>query len=95
MQPDAYLLGSNYPNPFNSTTEIQYALPEAARVSIIVVDLLGREVARPVDGRQERGYHTAMIDGTAWSSGVYIYRMEATGESGETFTDTRRLTLLK
>lgn len=93
--PVEFDLDANYPNPFTTSTEIRFSLPEAADVSLIVVDLLGREVARLVDGRREVGYHRARVDGGGWAGGVYLYRIEATGASGEHFTHTGRMTLMR
>lgn len=86
---------ANYPNPFTASTEIRFALPEAASVSLVVVDLLGREVARLVDGPRSAGYHRAHVDGRGWAGGVYLYRIDATGTSGERFTRTGRMTLMR
>jgi hypothetical protein len=88
--PEAYFLSANYPNPFNPSTEIRFALPEAARVDLVVYDVLGREVARLVDGTQEAGHHRAPFDASALPSGVYLYRLTA----GD-FVETRRMVLMK
>lgn len=95
LMPEAFYLEPNYPNPFNPTTEIRFALPEAARVTVVIVDLLGREVTRIVDSHLEAGHHRANVNAETWASGVYLYRIEATGESGERFMETRRMTLMK
>jgi hypothetical protein len=65
----------NYPNPFNSATTIEFALPEAGEVSLAIYDILGREVARPVSGYREAGQHSVTVDMDAAGSGVYFYRL--------------------
>ena len=92
--PTAYALEPNYPNPFNPTTEIRFALPEAADVRLIVYDALGREVERLVDGPVSAGYQHATFDAASLPSGVYLYRLEATGGK-ETFAKTGQMVLVK
>ena len=75
--PADYVLSSNYPNPFNPTTTIAFALPEAVDVRIVVYDVTGREVARLVDGRLGAGTHQVSFDATGLASGVYLYRIQA------------------
>ena len=43
--PNVVQLHQNYPNPFNPSTQISFTLPEAQQVSLVVYDMLGREVA--------------------------------------------------
>ena len=88
--PADYALGTAYPNPFNPSTEIPFALPESGPVSLAVYDVMGREVARLVDGPMGAGYHTATWDALDLPSGVYLYRLTA-----GTFTATDQVTLLK
>ncbi len=88
--PSSFMLEQNYPNPFNPTTSIAYALEEEVDVSLIVYDMLGREVKRLVDGRQRAGAYTVGFDATSLSSGIYIYRLETTN-----FSQTRQMTLVK
>ena len=87
---ETYALASNYPNPFNPSTEIRFTLPEASAVSLIVYDVMGREVERLLDKTLGAGYHEARWDATGLPSGVYLYRIEAGA-----FAQTRRMTLLK
>jgi len=75
--PTAFALGGNYPNPFNPTTQIQFALPEASHVRLVVYDLMGREVSRLVDRELGAGVHEATFDGQGLASGTYFYRIEA------------------
>jgi hypothetical protein len=83
-------LHPNYPNPFNSSTTIEYGLPEAGRVRIDIYDLLGRMVETLIDEEMQAGRHQAVWDASRYSSGVYFYRIEA----GD-FADTRRMVYLK
>lgn len=89
--PSSYSLSQNYPNPFNPVTNINYELPVNGIVSIVVFDILGREVARLVSNEfREAGKYTAQFNGNRLSSGVYFYRLK----SGS-FIQTRRMVLLK
>ena len=75
--PTAFRLFPNYPNPFNPSTEIRFALPEASPVSLVVYDVTGREVARLVDGPMPPGTHRVTFDASRLPSGLYLYRMVA------------------
>ena len=93
--PTEFALMQNYPNPFNPSTQIQFALPEAAAVTLIVYDLTGREVVRLTDGQTSAGYHTMTWNGlNAYGdvvpAGMYIYRLQA----GE-FSATKRMIYLQ
>ncbi len=74
--PKEFALIGNYPNPFNPTTTIQFAMPEEAAVTLQVYDLLGRLVSRQVLGRQSAGMQEVSFDATRIGSGLYFYRLE-------------------
>jgi 3-phytase len=93
--PERLTLSSNYPNPFNMETIIAYALPEPAKVRLIIYSITGQQVLKLVDDFQPAGYKQARWDGKnqygkVVSSGVYLIHLEA----GQQHL-TRRLTLLK
>ena len=71
----------NYPNPFNPSTMIRYQIPAAVHVNVTVYDILGKNVAVLVDGLQEAGSYEIPFDGSAYSAGVYFFRIAAGGDN--------------
>jgi hypothetical protein len=88
--PASASLFQNYPNPFNPTTVINYQLSGNSLVSLIVYDMLGRQVKTLVNERQSAGNHSVAFRGDQMPSGVYFYRLLA-----GPFTDTKKLLLLR
>ncbi len=88
--PTEYGLQTNYPNPFNASTNISFSLPEAGEVSLEVYNLMGQRVATLVNGNKVAGQHTVTWDAASFSSGVYFYKLSA-GDN----VITKRMTLLK
>lgn len=92
--PSSVRVSQNYPNPSNPKSSIDYQLTFTGKVSLIVYDMIGREVQTLVNENKEPGYYTAQFDGTNLASGVYIYRLVAEGE-GEKFVKSSKLVLVK
>ncbi len=93
--PRACSLAPNYPNPFNSTTVIGFALPTATEVELAVYDLAGQRVALLASGQRAPGTYRLTWDGTddaglVLASGVYAYRLTA-----GTYQESRKLLLLR
>ena len=88
--PSKITIAQNYPNPFNPSTEISYTLTKTSKVSLKVFDLLGREIATLVDGKNEPGQHSVSWNAINVPSGVYFYRMVA----GD-FVQTKKMILMK
>jgi len=98
--PLEFSLSQNYPNPFNPVTQISYGIPQQSLVRISIYDVLGREVALLQDDNQPAGYHSVTWKGAASSgafvaSGMYFYRIDATGTNGSRFTSMKKMMLLK
>ncbi|MCL4548606.1 MAG: matrixin family metalloprotease [Bacteroidetes bacterium] len=81
---------SNYPNPFNPTTTINYQIPENGFVTIKVYDVLSKEVATLVSGNKSAGYYSVNFDASKLTSGVYIYTINVNG-----FAQSKKMLLMK
>ena len=80
--PQAFTLESAYPNPFSEQTTIRFGVSEPSDVSLVVYDIQGREVSRPLYGATlGSGWHETEIDGRRLPSGVYHYRLQAGSRS--------------
>ena len=96
LLPQDHLLAANFPNPFNPSTTIDYALPRAGATRLTIYDVLGRTVRTLVDDEAHRaGFYTVAWDGRddhyrAVASGLYFYLME-TGS----FRQARKMVLVK
>ncbi|MFC1481417.1 T9SS type A sorting domain-containing protein [Candidatus Neomarinimicrobiota bacterium] len=94
--PTAFSLSQNYPNPFNPTTKINYTLPKTSAVKLQIFNLLGQRVRDLINNKSHTaGFHTIVWDGKDdlgrdVSSGLYIYRLEASG-----FVKTHKMMMLK
>jgi hypothetical protein len=88
--PSEFGLHGAYPNPFNPITTITYTLPEAKHVKLTFYDLQGRKVAALIDGIRASGKHELTFDGSRFSSGLYVCRLE----SGN-LTDSKKMVLMK
>ena len=76
--PTVYNLSQNYPNPFNPITKINYQLPKDSKVSLVVYDILGREMIKLVNNEfKNAGSYTLEFNGQLFASGVYFYRLIA------------------
>ncbi len=74
------------PNPFSDRTRIGFELARTTQVRVTIVDLLGNQVARLVDGTLSAGVHDVIWDGRdgfgkPLGNGVYVYRVENGTES--------------
>lgn len=74
--PTEFTLAANYPNPFNPSTRISYALPEQTAVNLSVFDAAGRLIRVLVEASQAAGSYDVNFDATSLPSGVYFYRLK-------------------
>ena len=88
--PNEFSLDRAYPNPFNPTTTLSFAIPVDSEVSLSIYNLQGREVSTLISGYMDAGYHSAVWNAGSYSSGVYFVKMVA----GE-YLSTQKLVLVK
>ncbi len=81
--PETFVVHGNYPNPFQKSTNLHFDLPAPARVSIEVIDMLGRRVLAvpPVELTAGSGQHIA-LDGQSLAPGHYLYRVMMSSVEG-------------
>ena len=77
LLPASFGITSITPNPFNSTTRIDYSLDQAGPVNLFIYDLSGRRIRTLNEGSMNAGYHSVLFDATHIPSGIYIVRLEA------------------
>ncbi len=88
-------LGQNYPNPFNPSTTVSFSLASEAAATLRIYDVRGAEIRTLVNDRRKAGVYRIKWDGTDNSgqrvaSGVYFFKLSA-----GSFTDTKKMTMLK
>jgi len=93
--PEDYLLRQNHPNPFNPFTTIEYSIPTAGNVDLMIYNILGKEVKHLVNEHHSAGVYSVQWDGTdnnstPVASGIYFYRLKT-----DNFTECKRMVLLK
>ncbi|MFU8859221.1 MAG: T9SS type A sorting domain-containing protein [Cyclonatronaceae bacterium] len=89
--PLAAELDQNYPNPFNPSTTIRFTMPSAGSATLVVYDILGRQVATLFNNREfSAGTQLVEYNASDLASGVYLYRLVT-----ETGVQTRKMTLIK
>ena len=77
LAPKELMLGSNYPNPFNPTTKIEFTIPEPGKATLHVFNMIGQQVATLFDGPADGGrIYQVTFSASALPSGLYFYRLE-------------------
>ena len=88
--PIRFKLLQNYPNPFNNSTIIHFEIAKMSEVSLMIFDILGREVTTVLNETKQPGTYDIRFDASGLSSGTYFYRLRA----GE-MVEIKRMILLK
>jgi len=90
MSPEKYSLKQNRPNPFNPITKIEFSLPEAVDVKLVIYNIMGQRIETLINNRLEAGIHSYRWDASEYPSGIYFTRLRA-----GSFTDAKKMILLK
>jgi hypothetical protein len=88
--PDAYKLAQNFPNPFNPSTTISFALPKDGLVKLVIYDITGKEIRVLTNEVRTAGYHSVLFDASNLPSGVYLYKLTAGN-----FIESKKMVLAK
>lgn len=88
--PNEYSLEQNFPNPFNPTTTIKFAIPEASNVKLTIYNALGQKVAELVNSTLEAGSYSFNWDASNVASGMYFYELNTNN-----FSSVKKMTLMK
>lgn len=80
-KPSQFALNPAYPNPFNPSTTISWKLETSSELTLRVMDIRGREVARLAEGSSEPGQFSMSWDASSLSSGVYFIQLITPEES--------------
>jgi hypothetical protein len=86
-----FALMQNYPNPFNAKTRISYTIPKPGHVSLILYDLLGKEILTLVDEMQSADRYSVDFDASKLATGIYFYKLK----TDENRIQTRKMTIIK
>ena len=89
IQPSSMLL-SNYPNPFNPETKIEFTLPTASEINLTVYNLFGEKINTLIAGYYTAGSYNVAFNGINLTSGIYFYTLQT-----QNFTKTKRMVLVK
>jgi hypothetical protein len=95
VAPTSYWLEQNYPNPFNPSTTIRYALREQSNVRIDIYNVLGQRIIELNLGTQSAGVYNTRVDMSRYSSGIYLYRIDAVGAKGGRFVSVKKMMMIK
>ncbi len=93
--PTEFALEPNYPNPFNPVTNINFKLKIDAKVKLSIFNVLGQEVKLLLNANFSAGDHKVTFDAAGMNSGIYLYKIDVKGVDGSSFSDVRKMTLLK
>jgi hypothetical protein len=94
--PLTYEMYQNFPNPFNPSTMINYALPFSSNVRIEIYNVLGQKIRELLNEQKNAGYYSVNFNTTGLASGIYFYFIDAKSNDGKSeFRNTKKMVLLR
>ncbi len=85
-----FSLGSNYPNPFNASTLIEYSIADPGNYTLEVFNTMGEKVASLHEGWLDKGNYRQHFSPGNLASGIYLYRL-----SGKGLAVTHKMIIMK
>lgn len=95
IYPANYSLEQNYPNPFNPSTVINFNLKVDSKVTLKIYNILGQQVSQLINSSITAGNHQINFNASKLNSGVYLYRLDASGIDGSTYSAVKKMMLTK
>jgi hypothetical protein len=90
FNPNSFKLYTNYPNPFNPSTKIRYAIAQTSFTTLKVYSITGKEVATLINEEKTPGVYEVNFNGVNLASGIYLYKLQAGN-----YSDVKEMVLLK
>ena len=96
--PETFALKQNFPNPFNPTTRISFAVPQESQVKLEIYNMLGQKVRTLLDDRMEPGVYENVIwdakddKGNTLGNGIYYLVMIS---SDQGFKQVKKMVFMK
>lgn len=88
--PEKFDLKQNFPNPFNPVTSIRFEIPKTSNVKIVIFDITGREISKPVNEKMVAGTYEIKWNGSNYASGIYFYKIETSD-----YNKTMKMVMIK
>lgn len=88
--PDQFFLYQNYPNPFNPSTKIQFTIPIAGNVELVLFNVLGERVKTLINHKYEAGHYEYILNASNLAAGIYYYQIKTAP-----FKQAKRMLLIK
>jgi hypothetical protein len=85
-----FLLYQNFPNPFNTDTQIDFDLTRNSFIKLEVFNFLGQKITTLAAGYLMAGHHSISFDAGTFPSGIYFYRLKS-----ENYMENKRMILIK
>ncbi|RPI13756.1 MAG: T9SS C-terminal target domain-containing protein [Ignavibacteriae bacterium] len=95
--PNSFFLQQNFPNPFNNTTVITYNIQYPSYISLKIYNMLGNEIEKLIEGKQNPGTYQINWNADKYSSGIYFYQIIVKPENYliNIITETKKMILTK
>jgi hypothetical protein len=93
--PGDFMLYQNYPNPFNPSTKIKFDVKNSSQVRLQIFDVTGRMISEVLNQKFEPGTYEYNWDASGFSSGTYFYKIDIVGNGNESFSNVKKMILLK
>jgi hypothetical protein len=88
--PKQFKLFQNYPNPFNSETTIKFNIAKTSYVSLIVYDILGREIINLIDEKLTPAEYSITFNCDDLAAGIYLYKLTT-----NTYSSFKKMIVIK